>query len=191
VNDEQPSTEDHAVGGRQLSRRTVLRTAAHAAWAVPAIQIVAAAPTFAASGDVLALTPTPTGVWDLGANRMTATIPVKNNSTANPTAALQVTAIYPNVYVYKNRNRTLRISNVTGGWRAGRVTYSGSGTSRTATVVFTATAQVPAGATKTLAFRATVGYDIVAGDLATASDTVTGAATATGFTSAALALNPT
>ena len=136
------------MGGRQLSRRAVLRTAAHAAWAVPAIQIVAAAPSFAASGDALALAPTPTGVWDLGANRMTATIRVKNISAANPTAGLQVTAIFPNVYVYKTRNRTLRISNVTGGWRAGRVTYSGSGTGRTATVVFTASSQVVPGATE-------------------------------------------
>ena len=190
MNDEQPSTEDHAVGGRQLSRRTVLRTAAHAAWAVPAIQIVAAAPSFAASGDALALTPAPTGVWDLVANRMTATIRVKNMSAANPTVGLQLTVIFPNVYVYKTRNRTLRISNVTSGWRAGRVSYSGSGTGRTATVVFTASSQVAPGATSTLGFRATVGYDIVAGDIAAANDTVTGAATATGFTSARARAQP-
>lgn len=42
-----------------LSRRTVLRTAAHAAWAVPAIQLVSAAPAFAASGDTLAFAGTP------------------------------------------------------------------------------------------------------------------------------------
>ena len=192
MSDHYHSGEDHAVGGRRLSRRTVLRTAAHAAWAVPAIQAVAATPAFAASGSgALAFTPAPTGVWSLSRNRMTATIQVKNTSTANPTIGLQVTVAFPNLYVYKNGNRTLAVSRVTTGWSASPVAYSGSGTGRTATVVFTATSQVAPGATSKLGFRATVGYDIVAGDIAATNDTITGAATATGFTSAPLALNPT
>lgn len=40
---------------RQPSRRTVLKTGAHAAWAVPAIQIAAAAPAFAATSDTAVL----------------------------------------------------------------------------------------------------------------------------------------
>jgi len=36
-----------ASGGRQLSRRSVIKAGAHAAWVVPAIQVVGAAPAFA------------------------------------------------------------------------------------------------------------------------------------------------
>ena len=38
-----------ASGGRQLSRRSVIKAGAHAAWVVPAIQVVGAAPAFAGS----------------------------------------------------------------------------------------------------------------------------------------------
>lgn len=37
-----------ASGSRQLSRRSVIKAGAHAAWVVPAIQVVGAAPAFAA-----------------------------------------------------------------------------------------------------------------------------------------------
>ena len=37
-----------AAGGQHLSRRSVLKAGAHAAWVVPAIQVVGAAPAFAA-----------------------------------------------------------------------------------------------------------------------------------------------
>src|SRR4051812_24412044 len=40
----------------QPSRRTVLKVSANAAWAVPAIQIAAATPAFAVSGDNATLT---------------------------------------------------------------------------------------------------------------------------------------
>lgn len=53
------------------TRRAILKTGAHAAWAVPAIQIAAATPAFAASGvayptAVLALAPTHTRNGDNG-----------------------------------------------------------------------------------------------------------------------------
>ena len=39
-----------AVEGRGVSRRTLVKGAAHAAWVVPAVQVVSAVPAFAASG---------------------------------------------------------------------------------------------------------------------------------------------
>lgn len=42
------------------ARRTVLKVGANAAWAVPAVQIAAAAPAFAGSGDVVPPAPAPT-----------------------------------------------------------------------------------------------------------------------------------
>lgn len=44
-----PVSDVTSTTSRRPSRRAVVRTAAHAAWAVPAIQIAAAAPAFASS----------------------------------------------------------------------------------------------------------------------------------------------
>lgn len=48
VNDETTTTETTSQG-RQLSRRSVVRTAANAVWAVPLVQVAAAAPALANS----------------------------------------------------------------------------------------------------------------------------------------------
>ena len=52
MNDQTPTPDSEAIAKGDLTRRTVLRTAAHAAWAVPVITAVSAAPAFAASPDI-------------------------------------------------------------------------------------------------------------------------------------------
>ena len=54
-----------AAGGRHLSRRSVLKAGAHAAWVVPAIQVVGAAPAFASCSRPTdnPLSATATGTW--------------------------------------------------------------------------------------------------------------------------------
>lgn len=144
-----------------LSRRSLVRTAAHAAWAVPAVQVAASVPAYAAASDQLTIT-SATGEWTPANNRrMDGSITVRNDSPDDTTVNLQVTLTFPNIYVWDanagggaGANRTLAITQVTGGWTAGTVTYSGTGTGRTATVVFTATAQIAPTATRTLGFRA-------------------------------------
>ena len=48
------AAEQAGTGNRHLSRRTVLRAAGHAAWVVPAIQVVSMAPAFASGSDNVA-----------------------------------------------------------------------------------------------------------------------------------------
>jgi hypothetical protein len=59
MSDDQSEAVPHASGGPHLSRRTLIRTAAHTAWVVPVISAVSAAPAFAASQDVLTVTAAP------------------------------------------------------------------------------------------------------------------------------------
>lgn len=177
---------------RQLSRRSVVRTAAHAAWAVPAIQVAATVPAYAAVSDPLTFT-AGSGDWTqpLGYPYVDVTTTVLNGSATDTTANLQITVQFPNMYVWSpllGANQTITISNVTGGWSAGTVTYSGTGTGRTATVVFTATAQLAASASKTLTFRATTTRILV--DPAGA-DSLTLTATATNHVTGSTTINPT
>lgn len=72
--------------GSGLSRRTVVRSAAHAAWMVPAISLITQAPALAASGDTLSFV-TPTGSINGGLNQVTINAPVKNTSTHNTAIA--------------------------------------------------------------------------------------------------------
>jgi len=60
---------------RQPSRRTVLKTGVHAAWAVPAIQIAAAAPAFAAVSDTAVLGVTTAGTAPASQSGATLTLP--------------------------------------------------------------------------------------------------------------------
>lgn len=198
VNDETSAAGPADAEGRHLSRRTVLRAAGHAAWVVPTIQVLSVSPAFAASGPVsasftIACAP---GAWRLGGSSYIApTITVTNTSTTSSTLALQLVLTFPNVYVWqptgRGSNRKLTISRVTGSWRAGRVTYSGTGLGRTAVVVFTATAQVGPAGSSALGFRATTNYRVSAVTAAGQSDVVAVLGTATGFTAPGTAFDPT
>ena len=78
---------------RNVSRRSVLRTAAHAAWVVPMIQVVAAAPAFAASGTLSIAGGS--GFWNGASNNLTLTVDV---TAAPATTGLQVTFTLPPEY---------------------------------------------------------------------------------------------
>ena len=65
MDDDTTTAAEAGTGNRHLSRRTVLRAAGHAAWVVPAIQVVSMAPAFAAASDVLQITAA-AGTWTRG-----------------------------------------------------------------------------------------------------------------------------
>ncbi len=110
-----------------ISRRSVVRAGATAAWSVPLIQVVGAAPAFAAvSGDTVLTLATPTGSYT-SATTLHVVASVTNSGT-HSTTNLQLTVSLP----------TPASGTVTAtGW-----TVSGSGTS----FVFTANAPVVASA---------------------------------------------
>lgn len=82
----QQDTTDEATEPRHLSRRTVVRTGVTVAWAVPAIQVVAAAPALADSTD---LSVGASGGWT-SSTSSDATLTVTLGNTASATL-LQVT----------------------------------------------------------------------------------------------------
>lgn len=55
MHNETNTNEREVAGGRELSRRTVIKTAAHAVWAVPVISAVSAAPAYAAASDTFSI----------------------------------------------------------------------------------------------------------------------------------------
>ena len=67
-----------------FNRRTLIKAGAHAAWAVPAIQIVAASPAFAASGCHITIV----AQWVAGTKTLTLTI----NNTGGAAASFSITA---------------------------------------------------------------------------------------------------
>jgi len=79
-------TVDEAAGPRHISRRTLVRTGVTVAWAVPAIQVVAAAPALATSND---LSVRASGSWT-GPSSSDATLSVTLGNTAGANL-LQVT----------------------------------------------------------------------------------------------------
>ena len=176
------------------SRRSVVRTAAHAAWAVPAIQIATSAPAFAAASDTLAFT-AGSGDWDTSTYPRTVQVmaTVRNNSVADTTANLQVTVTFPNLYVWSQAlsiNLPITIGNVTGGWAASAPTYAGSGTGRTASVTFTAAPQLAAGAAKSLGFRAETLRLVDAATAGGSADTLSLVANATSHVTTSLGIDP-
>lgn len=194
MDDDTTTAAEAGTGNRHLSRRTVLRAAGHAAWVVPAIQVVSMAPAFAASG-TLQITAA-SGTWTRGgSSRVDGTVTVHNASTTDATGNLQLLLTFPNVFVWRTTrrggsNRTLTISLVTGGWTAGTVSYSGTGTGRTATVVFTSSTQLVTGASKPMGFRATTNYRVDSAVPGGSSDTINVLPSATGFTGLVGVLNP-
>ena len=72
-----------------VNRRTLLRTGAHAAWAIPAVQIVTQSPALAATNGALVAQVVSQG-WAAGTDFFDVTVRVTNN-TATATKALRVT----------------------------------------------------------------------------------------------------
>lgn len=83
-----PDTSDESARPR-VARRTVLKTGAHAAWVIPAVQVATQVPALAASGDGLAIT-SATGSYYIPAHRYGVRSVVQNNDT-HTTAGLQAT----------------------------------------------------------------------------------------------------
>ncbi len=142
-----------------------------------------AAPAFAAASDPLQITGA-WGFWTRNApptsDYMTANLSVNNNSTTDATNGLQLTLIFPNLYVYgastpggSNTNQALTFSNITSGWGAPVRTYTGSGTNRKATVVFTPSVQIPIGGSLALTFRAITTTNVTIGISIGTTDTIT------------------
>jgi hypothetical protein len=79
---------------RHLSRRTVVKTAAHAAWIVPAVQLATMAPALATSGAAAALTVSGSSIWVANGTLGIRNLKVDN---ANPqaTVSLAVTLVLP------------------------------------------------------------------------------------------------
>jgi hypothetical protein len=83
IQPEAPETE----GRSGLSRRTVIKGAAHAAWAIPAIQVISQAPALAASGNDPQVTSTSSS-WN--GKKLTATGVITNKGTGATDAGMQV-----------------------------------------------------------------------------------------------------
>ena len=167
MNNETRASESDTIGTRGLSRRTLVRTAA---WSVPVISTVAAAPAFAAASDKLVISlGTPSPSWStfiFSDDYVTASITLKNDSPNDLTNNLQLTMTIPNVYVWgpsrtsiTDANRSISFSSVPAAWGTPTVDYSGSGSGRTATVVFNGPA-IASGGTSTLSFRLTTQRDV-------------------------------
>ncbi len=104
------------IGDRQVSRRAVVKTGVHAAWAVPLVQMAVAAPALAASGDPAQLSISGTSAsWQAAAPKINTSVTVTNNG-GTVTAAITV--------IYQWNGVTPDVSNVPVDW-----TPSGSGTS--------------------------------------------------------------
>ena len=90
------SGEAAGLEGRLLSRRTVIRTAAHAAWMVPVIHAASAAPAFAAaSGTTISVSANVTG-WSSTALSATFQLKVTVSNTGGIAAAgVVVTLVFP------------------------------------------------------------------------------------------------
>lgn len=92
---ERNTSEQHPRAG--VNRRTLMRTGAHAAWSIPAVQLVTQAPAYAASGPAaLSVTATNSG-WTGNSTvnaRFTVTTTV-TNTNAQPTTNLSVTYTLP------------------------------------------------------------------------------------------------
>lgn len=82
MNNETRASESATTGARGPSRRTLVRTAA---WSVPVISTVAAAPAFAAASDVFVVTSS-AGI-DNGRNRIDVTVNIANTAAGSLSAS--------------------------------------------------------------------------------------------------------
>lgn len=91
---QQPQTPGRLVGAR-VSRRGVVRTAAHAAWVVPLVQVASMAPALAASGKSLTVTAA-IASWSGSGTAQTFTLSVTVTNTGSVTATVSsVSLIFP------------------------------------------------------------------------------------------------
>ena len=154
------AADSGTIGTGNLSRRTLVRTAA---WSVPVISTVAAAPAFAAASDTLRFSNGPSGSSP-ASKTLKLDLTVLNESTTDDTVALQVTVVFPGSYNKPTYVSGSRIGN----WSGPTVTGQ--------SFVFTATSQVGKnGGTSPLSFQITVNNS------AQATSAIQVQATATGF----------
>lgn len=173
---EETSTGLDSAGTRDLSRRTVLRTAAHAAWAVPVISAISAAPAFAATSDVFTVVTALT----VAPNRLSGVLTVSVTNPAGGTLPANGVAV-----VVSAITRTTNRPSVTRNVRAvsGSVqdpSSSWTPTSFTGGIPYTVTnASIPDGTTSSFALTITFAAAIPLGRTVTISGTVS---TASAFT---------
>lgn len=119
----------------KIDRRTIVRTAANAAWAVPAIAVVSSAPAFAAASQPAKLTftaPSATRSGRTGTFGFTV-----NNIGTEPTVALKLTLDVAAPLDFHNQPQFTAVN----GWPR-----TGSGS----TYTLTADTQIPAGGSATI-----------------------------------------
>jgi len=83
---------------RGISRRSVMKAGAAAAWSVPLVQVVAAAPAVAVSGPTSLSATGGTGGWNGNSANMATRITITNTG-ANDTSSLQVTFTFTSGWV--------------------------------------------------------------------------------------------
>ena len=140
-----------------VGRRTVTRAAAHAAWAVPAIQVATSVPAFATSSPNALEVGGATFAWNTTSTRGDATLTIRNTGSSDA-ATVAVTVSFPPHYCVGNFifdiPVNVTVSNVSTLWTASGVSYDPSSTpGRTGHVSFTSTSALPAGQSRQLQFR--------------------------------------
>jgi hypothetical protein len=123
------------------SRRAILKTGAHAAWAVPAIQIASAAPSFAANSGI----PGPamltvSGSGSRNGNNTTYSLTVANQAGLADANSVTVTITGSGIDYDSDP------TNVSAGWTFNRNRFAN-------TLTFTRTGTVASGTSATLGFR--------------------------------------
>lgn len=177
------------------SRRTLL---AAATWSAPAVALATAAPAYATSaGEVappaaaLALTPGPSGTWtsrDGFAQHLTGQVTVRNQG-ASAAQGLRITVTVPNAYVRNalGGNASITVTNLTPGWSASTVEYTGSGQNRIGAFTLTAAAGLAASSSTTVSYR----INLVARLLSGFTGAIAVSATSTTHTHASATFVPT
>ena len=93
-----------------VGRRAVTRTVAHAAWALPAIQVAASVPAFAASGNDLQVVQAPTITRGTGSGGRTlytvSNLYVLNDGPADLAGGLLTVSLIPNAVAVQNNSAT-------------------------------------------------------------------------------------
>jgi hypothetical protein len=165
------------------SRRTLVRTAANAAWAVPLVSVVTAAPAHAAISTHRSLTITSATYWwkELDdAWGVTPLITVHNNSNV-ATSGIEVTLTFPPSFVGTRLTppRATILNGPGQGWVAATPAPAANGMS---TVLFSRPAELDAFSSSTIGVWAPVENAFSLAWKAQSSDPVSVTATAAGFT---------
>ncbi|HSE09222.1 MAG TPA: hypothetical protein VLB29_11210 [Nocardioidaceae bacterium] len=126
-------------GAGGISRRSVVKAGAVAAWSVPLVQVVAAAPAMAAvSGTSTLGLPAANGSWSGNSSNLNGAVTISNTGSV-ATTSLQVTMDFDAAWTSGSASAP--------GW-----TVTPSANATTKTYVFTATTQLAAGDSTTLSF---------------------------------------